>query len=53
MCSLLNNSLHGDINHKITLEDLPCLLQNLTENLKYPSLQTGKWPVKFCTDKPR
>lgn len=49
--SLLNNSLQGDMKQKITLEYSPCLLYNLSENLQYPSLQTGSWPMKFCTDK--
>lgn len=48
---LLNNSLQCDMKQKITLEDSLCLLHNLRENLQYPSLQTGNWPVKFCTDK--
>lgn len=45
--NLLSSSLQGDMKQNITLEYSPCLLCNLSENLQYPSLQTGAGPWSF------
>lgn len=56
MCSLLNNTLQGVKQKKQNYikrlgvsfrEKLKCSL------IQSAMLQTRKWPVKFCTDRPR